>query len=751
MADARSHRSNGRRGHPRASQACVRCRQRKIKCIGLAPGRACESCTSLQVSCTVSETGDGRKHGSRAHFDALQARIRRLESALAQQGQQPEDEPGGTDHFPGNALSSGNTDARESSPIDALNGVLQSFEETDGDATSFYPDEMAIGDESNILVRPRISNVPALASPVSQGAHTSTSPANLATVVAQEQVHSRTRPLEPFDMLATQLTPASEQDDNLDMLLPDGQSRFYGPTSQRYVKDHELYPLDDPEPRNTARTSNPKLDAAPRKDFLLQMFFRAQLLSTSVVNQASFEAGRGTGVRVQRYSRFLENSILACASRMASSHDLRKSGAQYADRARQEILEEISNPNIASLQGFLLLSDFEATRGRNRLGYIYCGIACRLVFDLGLTASCTALVAEGKISTSEAFERHDLLLAAHVFDKLWSMYMGRPSAIPTAMVAVAHQRLLAGGWKGSLTVEHWVGLCTDVSEATELLLTTSSLEPTTVDRLRVLDRRLKQRFDSLPTELAATDLDRAFELSPSAYALNIQFHGAQIVSRGLLKKASESVRPDAQTSIRADDQRESSNLRQPCQEMLANAIAIARLVSTYHDTYGVENIVTVMLDNMYVASAVLVSHVLHNHESRLQAPEASPRSWLETLRNILFSARSSYPVATRMCWTLSKTVQGTILSGVYDDPSTDNLRPTRNGNVTPGLDHLAAALGTSAFRGNTLRLEDPTCTFDNDPMLGNMFADELTMDAEGNLMDWLALGLETDKNVNHGS
>lgn len=690
------------------------------------------------------------RHGSRAHFDALQARIRRLESALAQQAQRPEDEPEETDHaFPANTTSSGNAQARALSPIDALDGNDQSYQVTDdGEIPSFYPDEVVMEDESNILVRPRVSSVAALASPVSQRAQTSTSPANVATVVSQEQqARPQSRPLEPFDMPATQLTPASEQDEHLDMLLP-GQSRFYGPTSQRYLKDHELYPLEEPEPRNTARGSNLKLDAAPRKEFLLQIFFRAQLLSTSVVNQASFEAGRVLGVRVQRYSKFLENAVLACASRMSTSHDLRKSGAQYADRAKEEILEEMSNPNIASLQGFLLLSDFEATRGRNRLGYIYSGIACRLVFDLGLTASCDALVAEGKISTSEAFERHDLLLAAHVYDKLWSMYMGRPSAIPTAMVAVAHQRLVTGGWKGTPTVEHWVGLCTDVSEATELLLTTSNLEPTTLDRLRALDRRLKQRFDSLPEELTATDLDRAFDLSPSAYALNIQFHGAQIVSRGLLKKASESIRRDSQASIRAGDQRESSNMHQPCQEMLGNAIAIARLVSTYHDTYGVENIVTVMLDNMYVASAVLVSHVLHNHNSQSQGVEGSPRSWLESLRNILHSARVHYPVATRMCWTLSKTVQGTILSGMYDDLLADNIRFVRNGNAVSGNDHLTSAMGPSTFRGHTPRLEASTCTFDNDPMLGNIFADELTMDAEGNLMDWLALGLETDRNAN---
>jgi hypothetical protein len=630
----------------------------------------------------------------------------------------------------------------------------QDFRHTDdlSAVARFTQDDAIARTESESLTRPPASAANALASPQSQRTYYSSTEDRSSAVPPQDERRPSTRPSEPFNVPIAQLTPSTEQEDHLDMVLPDGQARFYGPTSQRYLKDDEFNGSDLPEPRSMAIANDLKLDAAPRKEFLFQIFFRAQLLSTAVVNQASFEAGRSLRSRTQRYSKFLENAILASASRMSTSQDLRLSGSHYADRAKHELLEEMANPNMASLQGLLLLSDFEATRGRNRLGYIYCGIACRMVFDLGLTANCTTLVAEGKMSISDSFERHDLLLAAHVYDKLWSVYMGRPGAIPTAMVANAHQRLLVAGWKGRPTVEHWIGLCTDISDATELLLTTSRFRRDTIDRLRALEERLKRRFDELPRDLTVDNLDRVFELPSSTFALNIQFHGAQILFRGILKKANQGVRSDSVSSTRpVIQQQETGTMDQPADDMLGNAIAIARLVSTYHDTFGVENVVTVMLDNMYVASAVLVSHVLHNQDSDQQDFDGSPRHWLYSLRNILLLAQTHYPVATRMCLTLSKTVQGTVLHGMYDDGQTKVASSERNNGGGVGVHQLTSMTDASIFQGHTPRLDGPAYTFDDDPMLGNIFAEQLSIEPEGNLMDWLALGLETGSNTMYQS
>lgn len=552
-------------------------------------------------------------------------------------------------------------------------------------------------------------------------------------------------PVEPFhDYVAgplyPQLTPSSEQEDHLNILTSDGQPSYYGPTSQRYVKYQGPEVVEPNSSKDSDSITELRLDGAPSRNFLLQIFFRVQQLSTPVVDETLFGAGRVRGIRVQWYSSFLENAILACASRMSTSPNLRQLGAQYANRAKQALLEEISAPNIATLQGLLLLSDFEATRGLNRLGYMFCGMACRLVFDLGLTASCTMLVARGKISQADAFERHRLLLAVHVFDKLWSVYMGRPSALQTKMVAIAHQRLKSEGWKGTAAAEAWVGLCTDISDATELLLTSPEPGQATVERLKELNDRLAERFNSLPSELVTT-LDQPCELQPCAFALRIQFHGAQIVSRGLLNKVIRTVNGDKLPPRPIDSQQDPQTVDVPCSEMLSNAIAISRLVSTYHDIYGVENIVTVMLDNMYVASAVLVSYILHGHQEPGHA--ATPRTWLQTLRDIFVGARNHYPVATRMYLTLSKLTQGTILEGMYQCAGSGSRDHEHDRGMSTGPNRLTPVSEAQSFGFSDKAFPGPTYRFDEDPLLGDNFAELVSGGPAGNLMDWLSLGLDS--------
>ncbi|EQB44733.1 hypothetical protein CGLO_16486 [Colletotrichum gloeosporioides Cg-14] len=63
--------------------------------------------------------------------------------------------------------------------------------------------------------------------------------------------------------------------------------------------------------------------------------------------------------------------MLACATRIRTSSSVRKLGRAYADLAKKDIVFELERPTIATLQGFLLLSDFEATSARDRIGWTY--------------------------------------------------------------------------------------------------------------------------------------------------------------------------------------------------------------------------------------------------------------------------------------------------------------------------------------------------------------------------------------------
>lgn len=164
--------------------------------------------------------------------------------------------------------------------------------------------------------------------------------------------------------------PGSEKETSrLDVDQDRGQVRFYGPTSNHHVHSREIQVDSDPvRPGDEIEIDSPTV-----RRLLLEIFWKVQPLSIVLIERYDFERGRMNGARSDYYSEFLENSLLACATRMSTSPDIRSLGSKYAERATALVTTELQDPHIASLIGFLLLSDFESTRGRNRLGYMYCG------------------------------------------------------------------------------------------------------------------------------------------------------------------------------------------------------------------------------------------------------------------------------------------------------------------------------------------------------------------------------------------
>jgi hypothetical protein len=115
------------------------------------------------------------------------------------------------------------------------------------------------------------------------------------------------------------------------------------------------------------------MDSAQLRKALFRIFFKIHPNAQVIVQEDLFRRDRAKGGRHQYYSSFLENAILAAAARNSTSSVVRKLGKLYAERAEFHISSELKHPNIASLQAFLVLSDFEATRGRARLGWMYSG------------------------------------------------------------------------------------------------------------------------------------------------------------------------------------------------------------------------------------------------------------------------------------------------------------------------------------------------------------------------------------------
>lgn len=154
-----------------------------------------------------------------------------------------------------------------------------------------------------------------------------------------------------------------------------GPLRFWGLTARPHS---QLVPITSPQ---TEKEGDCDLEAAPNIDSprLQKALFDAfwdwndLKLTLNIVDQAMFTMQREVGSASQYHSRFLEDVILACGSRMSSSSVIRQLGKKYAKRAKAGLEQQLESPTISSLQGFLLLSDFESTRGSERVGWTYGG------------------------------------------------------------------------------------------------------------------------------------------------------------------------------------------------------------------------------------------------------------------------------------------------------------------------------------------------------------------------------------------
>lgn len=170
---------------------------------------------------------------------------------------------------------------------------------------------------------------------------------------------------------------------DLDSSSSPGEVHYYGPTTQLHIKS----PAANKVPSQPASKLDPDfvvdMDSQQLRRLLLQSCWAYYSWSVPVVDEELFTSHRKLGTRSQYYSTFLEHCLLACATRISTSPAVRKLGRAYADRAKQEVVFELEHPTLASLAGFLLLSDFEATDSQDRAGWIYCGkTMCHMIESL---------------------------------------------------------------------------------------------------------------------------------------------------------------------------------------------------------------------------------------------------------------------------------------------------------------------------------------------------------------------------------
>jgi len=202
--------------------------------------------------------------------------------------------------------------------------------------------------------------------------------------IHEPPVHSATIPSLELGQQQPHLTASGPPHEH------EAEEGFFGPTSELHVSSPSEYLSRSQVPDRHNPAISIDMDSPGLQSSLLRSYWNYQTLSVVVVDAETFLSQRASKSRSQFYSKFLENTILACSARLSTSFAVRALGEEYAKRAKSELITELDGATMATLQGLLLLSDYEMTSARDRVGWIYCGIDYLSFLRGVLTISHTA-------------------------------------------------------------------------------------------------------------------------------------------------------------------------------------------------------------------------------------------------------------------------------------------------------------------------------------------------------------------------
>lgn len=119
-------------------------------------------------------------------------------------------------------------------------------------------------------------------------------------------------------------------------------------------------------------------------------------------------------------------------------------GMAFYERFKSLLVEHIDKPTIPTVVALLTCGACLVPRGKQSAGWVFCGIAYRMMTDLGchLDIEPTSQAGKGfKLTPIDVEIRKRIYWAAYVGDKLQSLFLGRPPAIQEISGGVSEEFL----------------------------------------------------------------------------------------------------------------------------------------------------------------------------------------------------------------------------------------------------------------------------------------------------------------------
>ena len=513
---------------------------------------------------------------------------------------------------------------------------------------------------------------------------------------------------------ATQGTPIDDKEEGiLSRLLStrghlsfdqiSGRLRYYGPTVNSHI--YAELEVDDAkssrEMMEQTRRAEKVIRTLPLEthDYLMGLFWQHYNGVLHVVHEEAFNEDREAG-RSRFYSGFLHICILAMGYRFAdkSRPDMQRIALPDRESTLQREAKymldlELERPGgVPSVAALLILGDSEVGVGRDNVGWMYSGMAMRLCYDIGLHLDSR----QSGMSERDIDIRKMTLWACVIYDRYWSLFLGRPLTIKTAdleidSLASQFERLgtcKPAGPAKNLNTRIYEALL-DIMEIAGKIVENSDHRRHLADpsqgqtpdqsayfRMAALDREIHNWAARLPSDLRYTEENR--KNAPfSFYLLHQQYHAVLILLHRPFARYDD---PSSQETeeVSALDSHFSRASRGICTK---SAVAMARIFWHHRQKFDGKQIFCIGMQHAGAAATALIAALAYIPD---QTDRTNNMSYLEVLHSALQDMCHAYHPAERMANVLNAAMielRGGPVSPGKAITSTSTSIPARRGSA----------------------------------------------------------------------
>jgi hypothetical protein len=478
-----------------------------------------------------------------------------------------------------------------------------------------------------------------------------------------------------------------------------GRLRYYGPTVNSHIYS-ELEVDDAKSSRETgeqARRAEKVIRTLPMEthDYLMDLFWQHNNSVLHVVHQEAFHEDREAG-RTQYYSGFLHICILAMGFRFADKSRADMQRIALPDRestlhreAKYMLDLELERPGgIPSVAALLILGDSEVGVGRDNVGWMYAGMAMRLCYDIGLHLDSR----QSGMTQREMDIRKMTMWACVIYDRYWSLFLGRPTTMKTADLEIyslsdRFERLgtcMPAGPEKSINTRIYEALIDLMEIAGKIVENTEhrkmnqeqTPDQSAYFRMAALDREIHNWAARLPADLRYNEENRA--TAPfSFYLLHQQYHAVLILLHRPFARYDD---PNAQETeeVSALDSHFSRASRGICTK---SAVAIARIFWHHRQRFDGKLIFCIGMQHAGAAATALIAALAYIPDTN---DRTNNMSYLEVLHHALVDMSHAYQPAERMAQVLNAV-----------------MIELRGGPISPGKALSSTSATIPARRGST--------------------------------------------------